>query len=221
MFISEIQRQVAARHIACLVHFTSTTSLEGIVRDGKILSTQRLLDRSPMIGRNDRKRLDDHLDYVCCSLQIPNVDLLDNYRKKRPDQEWVHLCLIPDLLGLTSTRFSPVNAAAQRGSRVCGGIDGFQAMFADCVRRPLYGGGWRTSRRKGRFNHLPDYLPTDSHAEVLVCGLIPIAAVIDVVFESEQLAYGMRHVTDKLPVSRPTVQARLFDKEYVNDLWNI
>ena len=49
MFISEIQRQVAARHIACLVHFTSTTSLEGIVRDGKILSTQRLLDRSPMI----------------------------------------------------------------------------------------------------------------------------------------------------------------------------
>ena len=75
------------------------------------------------------RRLDAHLDFVCRAVEFPNVDLLHTFRQRNPDQQWVHVCLKPNLLALKTTKFAPVDAASELGTQINDGIDGFSAML--------------------------------------------------------------------------------------------
>ena len=215
--VTEIRKRIQSRGISRLVHFTRVSSLQGIVRDGRILCIQELPREIRGSVRNDPKRLDDQLDYICCSVEYPNIRLLDRFREKQPDQHWVLLSLKPDILAVRTTKFSPVNAASQRGGLVGDGIDGFESMFSSPVREWIHG-GWRTVIR--RKQHLPN-LPTHPQAEVLVKGQIPISNVIEVVIDSDTAFHRVHHLVDDWPVDKPpiTVQPLLFNKNYLDDLW--
>ena len=214
---TEIRKRIQSRGISRLVHFTRVSSLQGIVRDGRILSIQELPREIRGSVRNDPKRLDDQLDYICCSVEYPNIRLLDRFREKQPSQQWVLLSLKPDILAVRTTKFSPVNAASQRGGMVGDGIDGFESMFSSPVREWMRG-GWRTVIR--RKQHLPN-LPTHPQAEVLVKGQIPISNVIEVVVDSDKAFDRVHHLVDYWPADKPpiTVQPLLFNKNYLNGLW--
>ena len=66
---SEILDHVARRGITRLVHFTRTESLKEIIEDQEIAPTWRLQRRNRAVVTNDPKRLDGHLDHVCCSVE--------------------------------------------------------------------------------------------------------------------------------------------------------
>ena len=207
--IPEIQKQVRAREITRLVHFTRIQSLEGIIGDRRIESTRRLLESGRMTGRmierNDDKRLDGYLDFVCCSVEYPNVYLLHEYRQRNPDQQWVHLCLKPNILALKTTKFAPVNAASELGTQVNGGIDGFSAMFEKHLPGRSY------VRKK---THLSN-CPTDLQAEVLVKDSVPLSAIDEVIVESAADAATIDLLIQDWPDRNPSVEVQplLFDKD--------
>lgn len=215
---TEVRKRIRSRGISRLVHFTRVSSLQRIVRDGRILSIQELPREIRGSVRNDPKRLDDLLDYICCSMEYPNIRLLDRFREKHPGQHWVLLSLRPDILAVRTTKFSPVNAASQRGERVCDGIDGFESLFAPRVQEWRYGRSHTVVRRR---EHLAN-LPTHSQAEVLVNGQIPISDIIEVVVDSDEAFDRVHHMMDGWPVNKPriTVQPLLFNKNYLDGLWS-
>ena len=202
---SEILKHVAQRNITRLVHFTRVESLRQIIRNGEIASTQRLRSRNPEVVTNDSKRLDGHPDYICCSVQYPNVKLLHDYRQKEPAQEWVILFLHTIWLGFSTTRFSPVNAATDCGGRIQDGTDAFRSLFWPRV-------GMRKRRRS---KLLQQCCPTDIQAEVLVKGAIPIPFVIGIAVESDAAKRETEPVLNDWPGTRPplTVEPLLFNED--------
>ena len=191
-FNSEILRRIQERAITRLVHFTRVTSLAGIIDDRKIASTQSLLNRGVNGVVNDPRRLDRHLDYVCCSIQYPNVYLLDRYRATDFTQDWVLLFLTPCLLLLPTTRFSPVNAATAGGTLVQDGIEGFESMFEP-----------RVSARAGRGPHHLPHCPTDMQAEVLVEHAVPTWAITGMAVESAAVKARVALLITSWPTEKP------------------
>ena len=191
-FNGEILRRIKELAITRLVHFTRVTSLAGIIADRQVCSTRSLLKRGVNGVVNDLRRSDGHLDYVCCSIQFPNVYLLDRYRAMDSTQDWVVLFLTPDLLLLPTTRFSPVNAATAAGTVVQDGIAGFESMFQR-----------RVSARVGRGpHHLPN-CPTDIQAEVLVEHAVPTWAITEVAVESDAVKARVEPLLSDWPTDKP------------------
>ena len=174
----KVKKCVEQRGIKYLVHFTSIEALKHITQDGKILSTERLCPKIRGIVRNDFQRHDGHLDYICCSIQWPNVYLLNKFIENYPHRKWVVLILRKDLLWSSKTMFSPINAATESGFYVKQGVKGFNSLFANKVqikdkelcRSPLH-----------RLN-----CPTDIQAEVLVKGTIDTSFIIRAIVHSDE-----------------------------------
>ena len=211
-FNSQILRRIRELAITRLVHFTRVTSLAGIIDDRKIASTRSLLNRGVNGVVNDHRRLDRHLDYVCCSIQYPNVHLLDRYRATDFTQDWVLLFLTPLLLLLPTTRFSPVNAATAGGTLVQDGIEGFESMFQP-----------RVSARVSRGRHHLPHCPTDMQAEVLVEHSVPTWAIVEMAVESDAVKARVATLITTWPTEKPSpswpiekpavdVQKNLFDQ---------
>ena len=97
------------------------------------------------------------LDYINCSLTVPNAELLYHRSKSDWKADWVHLTLELELLNHPDTLFAPVSAATGCGKFLQKGRSGFQVMFAE---------------RVDAFNraHLPESEPTHPQAEVLIKG---------------------------------------------------
>lgn len=150
-------------------------------------------------AKRDARRPDARLDFACRSVEISNVCLLHTHRQRNPDQQWVHLCLKPNLLALKTTKFAPVNAASQLGTHINDGIDGFSTIS----ERRLPG-----SRR--RKNHPPD-CPTDLQAAVFVKDSVPLPAIDRVVVESGVDAHRLELLIDRKPSL--DVQPRFSDKD--------
>lgn len=164
---TEILDDAKKRRITRLVHFTRIESLKNIVKDQTIRSRKQC---STCIV-NDPKRLDQHLDYICCSVEYPNVFVMDRYSQRFPGQDWIILFLDIVLLGLPTTKFSPVNAATANGAHIQSGIKGFHALFKERV------GSW--DRLK---SHLEE-CPTNLQAEILVKGAISTRYITAVVVQ--------------------------------------
>ena len=114
--MSSIGNEIGRRRITRLCHFTRLKLLGRIISDHEILSNQELMNRGQTVCRNDYYRHDGHLDYLSCSVQYPNLFVLDKFRQRRDsDDSWVVVLLDPNLLESSSTRFSPVNAATDKG----------------------------------------------------------------------------------------------------------
>lgn len=187
---TDILGHVKQRRITRLVHFTRIESLENIIDDREIRSRERCRTHGRRCKKNDRDRLDQHLDYICYSIEYPNVIVLDKYSRRFPGQEWIILFLQPILLGHPTTKFSPVNAATDKGAHVKSGIEGFQTLFDRHVgtKHPQY-------RKRG---HLIA-CPTDVQAEVLVKDAIPIRYITEVAVRSDLFARKVKSLLDKWP----------------------
>lgn len=173
----DIESEISRRGITRLCHFTRLTSFDQIASDKEIVSTSTLIDRGLSAHRNDSRRYDRHLDYISCSVQYPNLYVLNAFREGNSQADpWVVLLLDPKLLELSSTLFSPVNAATASGDHVSAGLDGFDAMF-----QPYPPSVHRTSRAAGHLRSCP----TDHQAEVLVLRSIPADRILGVVCETD------------------------------------
>lgn len=208
--MSDIGSEINRREITRLCHFTRLTSFDQIASDRAIVSTCVLIDRGRSTDRNDRYRYDGHLDYVSCSVQYPNLYVLDAFREGNGHAgPWVVLLLDPQLLELPTTRFSPVNAAAASGEHVSAGFDGFDAMFQ--ASPPSAHGITRGS------SHLRS-CPTDHQAEVLVHRSIPAARIIGVVCDADDDLQRVNRVLSDWEGPPPKCSARpnFFERHYVS-----
>ena len=179
--------EIKKRNITRLCHFTKSSNLPFILGDGEferngILSSQYIRG-SKYLEELDNQRMDNHFDYVCCSVQRPNT----RYFKQRRRQEmgnlfnqWAVLYIDPTIIDDT-TLFSPVNAATARGANLQSGLMAFQGLFANPISYLRYGHKNYTSRPMG----LPANYPTDIQAEVLIKDRIPKNKIIGVAFPSD------------------------------------
>ena len=207
--------EVERRGIKWLCHFTHLSSFREIAASGAVWSTQVLEAKRPSVVRNDQGRLDGHLNYISCSVQYPNLWVLDAYRNigHRTD-EWVVLLLKKLLVCQTSTRFSPVNAATASGAHVADGMEGLVSMFQP--RPPANNPVWR------RQKHAKS-CPTDNQAEVLVHQAIFTDEILGVVCMTPEVHQQVGRIVDGWGGPRPETSVRelLFDSNYVKHLiWN-
>ena len=209
--VTDIGTEIDRRAITRLCHFTRLMSLEQIVHDRAILSTRELIDRGRSDHRNDSRRYDGHLDYISCSVQYPNLYVLDSFRREQDDAgPWVVVLLDPKLLELSSTRFSPVNAATANGDHVSAGPDGFASMF-----QPNPPSVHRISRSS---SHLK-CCPTDHQAEVLIHQSISTECIIGVVCESNRDCQQVNRLFSDWMGPPPECSKRstFFETNYVSD----
>jgi len=212
--MSDIATEVERREVTRLCHFTHLSSLAQIVTDEAILAAEFLVGKHPEAIRNDQYRLDGHLDYVSCSVQFPNLWVLDAYRNSRlRSDEWIVLLLKPSLLSVESTRFSPVNAATAAGAHVADGVEGFVAMYQP--RPPSVHNIYRGPQ------HLKS-CPTDNQAEVLVHRAVLIEEIRTVICREPAVQHQVDRLLDGCADHRPTtaVKRSLFDSDYVKQrIW--
>jgi len=178
--VQEVRSLAETLGIQQLCHFTRVDLLPEIFRTGQILPTSELLLRNPACTRNDYHRRDNHLGFVSCSVQYPNLWVLDRFRERYPDSgDWAVLILRPNRIWAPGAQFSPVNAAHGSGTWVREGLTGLEAMFQP--------------NPPSKYPHPrgPDHLrccPTDNQAEVLVPDGVPTADVVGIIVETQRRA---------------------------------
>ncbi len=193
--IEGIRREVLKRGIARLCHFTPSRNLVHIASGmTDILSTKKLKeDERSLFTQTDLLRLDGHEDHIACSIEFPNAWYLDKARSNEVlFLDWVVIMIIPKYLWARGTRFSPRNAASNRGRGISEGEAAFLAMFAESIRG-AYG---RTYARS------PGHLlccPTDEQAEVLIPDRISMNDILGVAVSGETQA---RNEVARLRIAR-------------------
>lgn len=185
--MNNFQDEIQRRGITRLCHFTKSSNLPFILGDGKfekngILSTD-YIKQSDYLEELDKKRLDNHTNYVCCSVQRPNSKYMYFREKNSEDDlfhQWVVLYIDSSVIDDTSL-FSPVNAATASGKNLESGFVAFQNMFADTIKFIRRG----TTQSKERQPNLNMNLTTDNQAEVLIKDKIPKDKIIGMAFPQE------------------------------------
>ena len=82
---SDIADEIRGRGITRICHFTQLASLAAILMSGMVYS-RGMAERLGIGGAwNDLERLDDHRDYACCSIQYPNLYVLDEFVRRQND----------------------------------------------------------------------------------------------------------------------------------------
>jgi hypothetical protein len=184
MVINSIEHEVQRRGITRLCHFTPSRNLVHILTGTTgILATKHLQeDERSIFTQTDLERLDGHQEYICCSIEYPNVWYFDKAKSKDIlFKDWVILFISPRYLWLAGTRFCPRNAASSYGRNIREGEQAFLAMFSDAVP-----GAYGKTRSRS-YNHL-DCCPTDDQAEVLISDAIPIEDILAIAVPTEKQA---------------------------------
>jgi hypothetical protein len=209
---------IAIRGISRLVHFTTLINLFSIFEQGALLSRNRLdylqittpdLHLDHYLTINDRLRLDYAPNYVNLSIQLPNKWLLKAFKSapERQDDVWCILAIDIEPIVWHDTLFS-VNNAASTAARLAGigpTLNHWKALFALSVK----GSGARVFSRAT----MPDNLPTDAQAEVLVKDELPISLIQEVIFENDVdlcTARGSLPLVTKSPLPTLRTDSTLF-----------
>ncbi|MBI5058622.1 DUF4433 domain-containing protein [candidate division KSB1 bacterium] len=188
---ASVETDARRRGITLLLHSTHLyKNLPAILESGVIDTAAGLIARH---GReraarylHDPNRYEKYavgLDYVNCSLTLPNVELL--YRRSKGDwkADWVHFALELALLSRETTRFCAMSAAHDRGRHVGSGREGFRAMFTAEVE-----GATRSD--------LAQSIPTHPQAEVLVQHALPLERANSIIVAGEATAREIRRLCE-------------------------
>lgn len=184
---TEFQKEIVARGITHLVHFTSTENLVNIFSEGKILSRQRLeskdikyQDTLDALDYHDSIRFDDK-QYINLSVQHPNSFLFEVFKKKSSDTPYINWCVLlidVSLIYKEDTLFSITNAANSHNKPFINDtLQCFKKMFSPSVV-VLRSYGEKIINRNG----LRACYPTDAQAEVLAKDEIKLKYIKNVCF---------------------------------------
>lgn len=171
-----IQAFIIDRKINCICHFTTVENLEGIIKEGGILSNIQLrkkISDSFTYTQIDSDRIDGYQDHICCSINSYNSKYHYHARNRCKTQCWVLLAIKPDYLYKQNTVFCRVNAATGRGSYVQGGFDSLKSMFDPNVVGLSMNDGTTYTRQ-----YKSDNVPTHPQAEVLIHESISIEDIL-------------------------------------------
>ncbi len=186
----DIARELKRRKIEWLLHSTHVAiNLPQIFSDGYIDTARglraRLGDKAERL-LHDPRRLEKFsigLDYINCSLTVPNFELLYARSGSAWQAEWIHFRLELNLLENSDTLFCLVSAAQDYGQHVTNGLTGLRSMFADRV--DTY------DRAK-----LSKSDPTHPQAEVLVKGPLQLSTVTEILVSDGRTAQEVERLAE-------------------------
>lgn len=189
------QQIVQQRNINYLVHFTKSSNLPFILGDEQLQSTPNGIVSDELlpqeIERNDKQRNDQHIEYVCCSVEFPNLLFQYSQKIKQLDElfdEWAFIYIDPSIIDNT-TLFSPINAATGNGINLDSGPDAFENIFGQKIDYyKKYGQGMR-SREVVRPEGLPNNYASSIQAEVMIKDKIPKEYIREIRFPSNTFDY--------------------------------
>lgn len=199
-----IKKIIEEKKINSLIHFTHIDNLENIINYG-ILSRESMKYKNVDFYYTDEMRLDDYLDAISLSITYPNGKML--YKKRVDDgNNFIIIKLSPAILYNLDCAFCGSNAAANAvkaiplNQRVT--YKALENMFS------LNPSGSGCTRAIG----LPDNMPTDEQAEVLVFDDISAHYIEEIVFFSKD---GMDQYSDLCENIKCTYDYRMFGiREY-------
>ena len=177
MINKEIYEEMKKRGISRLCHFTKSKNFAHIINDfNGIIATDKLPEGYKDI--NDINRFDKKTDYVCCSVQYPNIYYLD--RIKENDilfKDWIILCININAILESEILISKVNAATECGKHIKSGIQAFNEIFDNSII---------TSKRTiQRPFTMPNNCSTDIQAEILVKNTIDKKYIESIIVPNE------------------------------------
>lgn len=190
--VKTIDGEIKSRRITRLLHSTHLyVNLPRILEMGWIQTAGELRRELGFekAGRylHDAQRYEQFaigLDFLNCSISVPNYELLYHRSKANWKAEWVHLALNITLLSRDSTRFCAVSAAKKFGEHVGAGHPSFRELFAEHVDR------WN---RIG----LEKHEPTHPQAEVLVAGSQRVEMVTSIIVPSEEVRLEVSRLCER------------------------
>lgn len=170
--------QIQERGISRLCHFTKAKNLTYILEDLKGIFASELIP--PHIKDiNDEIRLDNKLDYICCSVEYPNIYYLDRIKDNdKLFKEWIILSINPKIIVDKPCLFSPVNAATECGKYIEGGRIGFSKLYSQVINT--------NKRTINRDSKAIKACPTDLQAEVLVEKFIPKEYINAIIVQNQE-----------------------------------
>ena len=176
----EILDEMNKRGISRLCHFTKAKNIPHILNNfNGVLSTDDIPEYYREV--NDEHRFDGKKNYICCSIEYPNVYYLDRIKDNdKLFNEWVIICIDPKIVLEGNILFSKVNAATERGKYIMSGIDGLKSIYSE---------GIITNKRIiRRSSNLPISCATDIQAEAMILGRIDKKYIKELIFPNEQQA---------------------------------
>jgi hypothetical protein len=181
------------RGVTRLCHFTKVNSLIHILsNENGILATDYI--NADVKNQNDKQRLYNATDYVCCSLQYPNSWYWDKAKKRDIDQifkKWVVLAIDLSVVRERKFKFCPVNAAKGNGNCIRNDVVNIADVYASSV-----------NNRQRSLNML-DCCPTDDQAEILIHKMIPLRFLNRIIVGDKSSANHVFAITKTVGISTP------------------
>lgn len=230
------QQIIQQRHINYLVHFTKSSNLPFILGDEEVqekpagIVSDDLLPQE--IDRNDTKRNDKHTNYVCCTVEFPNLKF-QYWQKKHQEgnlfNEWAFLYIDPKIIDDT-TLFSPINAATGNGINLECGPDAFEHLFDQKInyyKVTNYKAGNKDEDEdeKKRMRSmelirpagLPSCYTSDIQAEVLIKNKIPKEYIKKIQFPQNTYNYEITRL-NLCHIDLSTIKVNSFNE---NEMWGL
>lgn len=165
---------IEKHNLTKLYHFTSVNNLTSIFEHG-VLSMRQILEKRIKCDMNDLWRIDNHQEYISCSLERPNKRLLWSFSlRNRVDFCYLEISL--DVLKKDDKSLCCSTNAAKEAGALIEPITKIEHLFD----------GDRTD--------LPNNYPTDSQAEILIYKEIPIKYIKRVIFENNYFINQYKHL---------------------------
>lgn len=211
--MNEYESYISERKITRLCHFTKSKNLPKILdRDGKILANNFIKED---LEKNDLNRIDGKEDYICCSIEYPNVyDLYELEKRNRLDlfKEFSILLISPSVIN-DQTLFCPCNAATESGKLIRSGLSSFKSLYKS---RSV--GKMELNRTK----NMSICSPTDNQAEVLIRHSISKTNIKGIVFRDQAQAKKELNRLEIAQCDLSTIKiftcADMYDKNLANKL---
>lgn len=170
--------QIMERGITRLCHFTKSKNISHILGEQNGILSSDIIPKH-IKDINDNLRLDNKKEYICCSIEYPNVFYLDAIRNNdKLFKEWSILIIEPSVITKRPCLFSPVNAATENGKYIERGRNGFSKLYSPSIKtnkKTIY-----------RNNNYLKSCPTDMQAEVLVKEVIPKEYIKGLIVNNEE-----------------------------------
>lgn len=184
-----VRKEVLARGVSRLCHFTRASNLEGILEQQAVLDRSTLDQGKLSFHASDPHRFDDQRCLISCSIEYPNAWYFAKARDgDRLFGGWVVLLFNTSYLWRVGALFCRDNAARHRGQDCRAGADGFQALF------------------HRSYGHRVPAAPCNLQAEALVPGPLSVRDMLGLVVRDETqakrvyLRCSVAHDIDHTPI---------------------
>lgn len=204
----KMEEIIEERNITRLCHFTKSKNLPQILMNERGILASEFIDKD-IFDPNDRYRYDGKTEYVNCSIQFPNVYYFNKIHEKDIQfKEWIILFIDPYMIKEENTCFCKVNAATGNGKYIKKGIEAFKELFEDQVFKYT------------RTINMPENVPTNLQAEVLIHKRIPVEAIQAIVVPNEEQAKREKARLETINLEFPSiyVSPELFSTELGNNI---